>query len=112
MGRVLEVSVSGYYAWSKRTPCQHSQEDAKLAEQVKIIFQTNRGVYGSPRVHAERQTQGIRCARKRVARLMREQELSRDVPATVLLRQKSEPEAQVAPNLLQRNFSAEQPNTK
>src|SRR5690242_300613 len=39
MCRVLEVSVSGYYAWSKRLPSQHSREDADLAEQVKSVFQ-------------------------------------------------------------------------
>src|SRR6266699_3470787 len=31
MCRVLEVSVSGYYAWSKRPPSRHSREDAQLA---------------------------------------------------------------------------------
>jgi len=76
MCRVLEVSVSGYYAWSKRPPSQHSRKDAHLAEQVKTVFYANRQVYGSPRVHAELQAQGIHCARKRVARLMRDQELT------------------------------------
>jgi transposase-like protein len=70
MCRVLAVSVSGYYAWWKRPPSQHSREDAQLAEQVKTVFQTNRRVYGSPRVHAELQAQGMHCARKRVARLL------------------------------------------
>ena len=112
MCRVLEVSVSGYYAWSKRPPSQHSREDAQLAEQVKMAFQANRGVYGSPRVHAELQAQGIICARKRVARLMREQELFAQRPRHRTVTTKSEPGAQVAPNLLQRDFRADQPNTK
>jgi|SRR6266581_6391568 len=47
MCRVLEVSVSGYYAWSKRPPSRHSREDAQLAEQVKTVFQANRRVYGT-----------------------------------------------------------------
>jgi putative transposase len=81
MCRVLEVSVSGYYAWSKRAPRKPRREDAHLAEQVKTVFQANRRVYGSPRVHAELQAQGIACARKRVARLMREQELFAQRPA-------------------------------
>ena len=75
MCRVLEVSLSGYYAWSKRPPSQHSREDAQLAEQVKTAFQANRRVYGSPRIHAELHAQDIHCAQKRVARLMREQGL-------------------------------------
>ena len=87
-------------------------QDAELAEQVKSVFQANRGVYGSPRVHAELQAQGIKCARKRVARLMREQELYAKRPRHRTTTTHSDPEAQAAPNLLQRDFSAEQPNTR
>lgn len=112
MCRVLEVSVSGYYAWCQRTPSQHCREDAQLAEQVKSIFQANRSVYGSPRVHAELQAQGTHCARKRVARLMREQGLAARRPRHRTITTQSEPGALVAPNLLQRDFSADQPNTK
>jgi putative transposase len=112
MCRVLEVSVSGYYAWSKRPPSRHSREDASLAERVKTVFQTYRSVYGSPRVHAELQDQGIKCARKRVARLMREQGLCAQRPRHHTVTTQSDPEAHVAPNLLQRDFSAEQPNTR
>ena len=81
MCRVLEVSVSGYYAWWKREPSEHARSDAQLAEHVKRAFQAKRGVYGSPRVHAELQAQGLDCARKRVARLMREQGLFAKRPA-------------------------------
>jgi putative transposase len=112
MCRVLDVSVSGYYAWSKRPPSQHSQKDAQLAEYVKTAFQANRRVYGNPRIHAELRDQGIKCAPKRVARLMREQGLFAKRPRHRTITTKSEPGAQVAPNLLQRDFSAEQPNTK
>src|SRR6266700_2346481 len=112
MCRVLEVSASGYYAWCQRPPSRHSREDAQLAEKVKMAFQANRRVYGSPRIHAELQAQGIHCARKRVARLMRAQELFAQRPRHRTITTKSEPGAQVAPNLLQRDFSADEPNTK
>jgi putative transposase len=112
MCRVLEVSVSGYYAWCKREPSQHARSDAQLAEKVKTAFQDNRRVYGSPRVHAELHAQGIRCARKRVARLMREQDLFAKRPRHRTITTHSEPGAQVAPNRLQRDFSANQPNIK
>lgn len=76
MCRVLEVSVSGYHAWRKRAPSLQSPEDAQLAEKVKMAFQDNRCVYGSPRLHAELSAQDIHCACKRGARLMREQGLT------------------------------------
>ncbi len=112
MCRVLEVSVSGYYAWSKRSPSQRNREDAQLAEQVKMAFHANRCVYGSPRIHAELHAQGLQCARKRVARLMREQGLFAQRPRHRTITTKSERGAQVAPNLLERDFRADQPNTK
>jgi len=47
--------------------------DAWLNEQIKQIHESNRRVYGAPRVHAElRMSHGIRVGRKRVERLMRE----------------------------------------
>jgi putative transposase len=112
MCRVLSVSVSGYYAWRKRTPSLHSREDAQLAEKVKKAFQDNRCVYGSPRVHAELRAQGLHCARKRVARLMREQGLCAQRPGHRTTTTHSDKNAQVAPNLLRRDFHAEAPNQK
>jgi putative transposase len=112
MCRVLDVSVSGYYAWCKREPSRHSREDAQLAEQVKVAFQANRCVYGSPRVHAELSAQGLHCARKRIARLMREQGLFAKRPQHRTITTHREPGAHVAPNVLQRDFHADEPNSK
>lgn len=67
MCRVLKVSRSGYYKWLSRKPSARETGDAKLE-----IHKSSRGTYGVPRVHAElRMSKGIRCSRKRVARLMR-----------------------------------------
>ena len=95
----------GYYSWSKRLPSQRSREDARLAEKGKTASQANRRVYGSPRIHAELHAQGIPCARKRAARLMREQGLFAQRPRHRTVTTKSEPDALVAPNLLQRDES-------
>ena len=47
-------------------------EDAWLTEEIRQIHRAGRGVYGSPRIHAElRMRHGIRVGRKRVGRLMR-----------------------------------------
>src|SRR5258708_3810728 len=69
MCRVLEVSESGYYAWRKRPICQRKQEDARLTTHIQQVFHARRGVYGSPRIHAELKEQDWRCSRKRIARL-------------------------------------------
>jgi len=51
---VLEVAVSGYYAWLRRlgAPSRRSQANAGLGERIVRIYQANRQVYGSPRIHA------------------------------------------------------------
>ena len=52
MCRVLEVASSGFYAWLRRVPSRRSQENTGLGERIVRIYQANRQVYGSPRVHA------------------------------------------------------------
>ena len=49
--------------------------DAELAEMIMEIHDRSRRTYGAPRVHAELARVGRRCGRKRVARLMRSQQL-------------------------------------
>jgi putative transposase len=108
----LNVSVSGYYAWRKRPMSQHQREDGQLAERIQAAYYANRGVYGSPRVHAELHAQGITCTRKRVARLMREQGLAARRPRHRTITTRSDPSARVAPNRLDRDFTATHPNEK
>ena len=70
--RVLRVSTSGYYEWRERPPSQRAVADQALLAQISAIHADSRGTYGAPRVHAElRLGCGVRCGRKRVARLMR-----------------------------------------
>jgi len=45
-------------------------------ERIEDAYYENRGHYGSPRIYVELKIQGVYCSRKRVARLMREQQLS------------------------------------
>ncbi len=70
--RVLRVSTSGYYEWRERGPSLRAVADRALTAQIQEIHVYSRGTYGVPRVHAElRLGRGVRCSRKRVARLMR-----------------------------------------
>jgi putative transposase len=108
----LEVSVSGYYDWRKRPMSQHAQADAKLAEQLQAAYHAHRRLYGSPRLYVELHEQGISCSRKRVARLMRAMELAARRPRHRTRTTRSDPEARVAPNLLNQEFTASQPNEK
>ena len=108
--RVLGVSTSGYYAWLKRPPSARARKDSQLTERIRKIHDHSKGTYGSPRIHAELAETGDQVGRKRVARLMRAAELQgvsrRKGPRTT----RRQPGAEVAPDLVQRDFSAAGPN--
>ena len=70
MCRVLDVSISGYYAWRKRQPSQRAPANTALVEQIRLVHQASKQRYGSPRVQRELQALGYHCTQKRVARLM------------------------------------------
>jgi transposase InsO family protein len=110
MCSALEVSPSGYYAWRGRPESLRSRVDRQLKSKIRSIFEKSRQTYGSPRIHDELQDEGIRCGRKRVARLMREERLrpkkARRFRRTTVVSE-SHPKA---PNVLDRQFHVESPD--
>jgi hypothetical protein len=69
------------------------------ASKVKAAYQANRRVYGSPRVHAELQAQGLHCAKPPGgASDARNLRLFAHRPRHRTITTKSEKGAQVAPN--------------
>lgn len=111
--RALGVSVSGYYAWRSRGLSQRALHDEQLLAHIQTVYQAGRGLYGSPRIHAALQQQGIACSRKRVARLMRQAGLcSRRRRKHRVRTTDSAHNRPLAPNLLQRDFSADGVNEK
>jgi transposase InsO family protein len=84
-----------------------------LSARIQHAFLAGRGVYGCPRIHAALRTDGMRCGRKRVARLMREHGLRAGRAAKRKPRTTDSQHTQpVAPNLLARDFTAPAPNRK
>jgi transposase InsO family protein len=71
MCRVLKVSRSGYYAWRDRLPSTRHRENAELLHRIRQIHIKSRSLYGSPRITAELNEQGLMCGKHRVARLMK-----------------------------------------
>ena len=112
MCRVLSVSESGYYAWWKRLPSRRQAEDEQLTEHIRSAYEQGRHVYGSPRIHAELRAQGIRCGKHRVARLMQQAGLQAVHKRHRVCTTDSQHSDAVAPNLLQRDFTAPAPNRK
>ncbi len=109
--KVLKVSRSGYYDWRNRPPSRRERENATLIERIREIHHRSRGTYGYPRVHAELRALGVRCNRKRVARLMRKDRLQGCIRGRRRKRTtRQDPLAIPAPDLVERNFCATAPN--
>src|SRR4051812_37796154 len=113
MCRALRISKSGFYGWRNRGPSARDEADALLSEKIARIHRESRETYGAPRIHFELRTLGVRCARKRVARLMREAGLfgcgGRRRKARTTLRSHTE-RTPPAPDLVKRNFTPEAPD--
>jgi putative transposase len=110
LSRVLGVSPSGYYAWCDRPPSTRAQTDQVLLAQIHTMHEQSRGTYGAPRIHAELRARGVRCGRKRVARLMREAGLTGAQRRRYRGTTRQNPDAVAAPDLVQRDFTASAPD--
>ena len=110
MCSVLEVSASGYYAWRARPESTRSRTDRVLLEGIRRVHAESRCRYGSPRVHAALQAEGHRVGRNRVARLMHRHGIRVRAKRRFRVTTDSKHAFPLAPNLLDRQFTASGPN--
>jgi putative transposase len=110
MCRVASLSRSGFYAWRRRAECRRAIEDRRLLVAVKAIHQQSRQTYGSPRIHAELRSRGILCNLKRIVRLMRRYGIRGIIRRRFVITTKSEHDYPIAPNILNRQFHADDAN--
>lgn len=110
MCEVLEVSRSGYYAWCSRPPSLRSQENQKLSQQIEEIHQASRQTYGSPRILLALKDKGIPIGRQRVIRLMNELGINAQVKRQFVTTTDSNHDLPIAENVLNRNFTATEPD--
>ncbi|MCD5317292.1 IS3 family transposase, partial [Kineosporia babensis] len=113
MCQVLDLQRSSYYAWRKAAPgrARRAAADQCLAEQIRLLNEADRTL-GAPRITAELNEgvpAGERINHKRVARVMREHNITglrlrRKVRTTI-----SDESGQKFPDLVKRQFWAPAP---
>jgi transposase InsO family protein len=86
---------------------QHNQ---KLLERISQIHQQSHRTYGSPRIWHVLRQEGIRCSRKRIARLMHIHGIRAKMVRKFKVTTRSRSTQVVAPDLVQRQFIIHQPN--
>ena len=105
--RVLGISTAGYYAWRSRPDSKHAVEDRALLVDIRQAHADSGGRYGSPRVHAALRAHGRKAGRGRIERLMRRHGVRGLVTRRRRVQTTNSRHAfAVAPNLLDRKFSA------
>ena len=101
---------------AQRVPCgpesAHAKRDRHLKVLVRASFEGSKGRYGSPRIHEDLREQQEHVSRKRVIRLMQEDQLQARQRKRVKCTTISDPDLPVAGNLLDRQFTADEPNQR
>ena len=109
----LDVSRSGFYAWLTRTPSARQRSNEILSSEVRSSFLQSDRTYGARRVWHDLLAAGHACGLHRIERLMKLQGLRarprrRGLPQDHGDRLSSA----MAPNVLDRQFTASAPNQK
>lgn len=112
MCHALEVSTSGYYDWCKAGSGPQAQSNHALDAHITQVFHQHKKRYGSPRITEELQAQGIPCSENRVTRRMRIMALKACQSSKFKVTTDSEHNKPVAPDMLQRDFTASSANQK
>jgi putative transposase len=109
----LGVSRSGFYGWLTRPPSNRTRRHGELAEAIRRSFVDSDRTYGARRVWRDLLEAGMSCGLHAVERLMKRNALRarprrRRLPSDSGVR----PAAELAANVLDRQFEAHAPNRK
>lgn len=113
MCQVLKVSTSGYYKWLNQQSSPPSEKEkyrVEIDQKISKSFHESFGTYGSPRVHDDLIDWGYTISLKTVARMMREMGLKATQKEKFMVTTDSNHDLIIYPNILNRQFSAEEPN--
>lgn len=109
--RLFAVSERGLRAWRNRSPSQRQRDDMVLLAHIREQKRLSLGSYGRPRMTAELNELGFDVG-ERVGRLMKENGIFAVRTKKYKRTTDSNHTFNVAPNLLDQDFSATGPNQK
>ena len=113
MCKSFDVNKSSYYHWIK-CGCVTKRSDKKLNELIEIIFMQSRQTYGTRRIKDKLlQNYGFIVSRRRIKNIMKDLNLSVKMKRRFKINTTdSNHNLPIAPNILNRDFSAFLPDTK
>jgi len=110
--QIMSVSPRGYRAYRSRPMCQRQREDMVLLAHIREQHRLSLQSYGRPRMTEELKEIGLEVGHRRVGRLMRQNNISVIRTRKHKVTTDSNHKFNIAPNLLNRNFMADQANKK
>ena len=111
MSKILGVSKSGYYKWLSIEPAR-SLRSRQLDKQVKLAFEKNYMIYGSPRITQYLLENNImNYSKTTIARRMQKLNLVARPKRKYAVTTDSNHDLHIAENLLDRNFEVDHINT-
>ncbi|MEP0963368.1 MAG: IS3 family transposase [Roseobacter sp.] len=112
MGRVMAVSPRGLRAYRNRPASRRQRSDMVTLAHIKEQSRLSLGSYGRPRMTEELKEIGLDIGHRRVGRLMRQNGISVIRTRKHKVTTDSDHKFNIAPNLLDRDFTADAPNQK
>jgi putative transposase len=112
MCRILQVSHSGYYHWRVKPLSKRDKRNQIICEKIESIFLKEKRRAGYRRVARKLKNEGILVSYNHVAKLMKVKGLRAKAARKFKATTNSNHSLPVAPNLLEQNFEAKQPNEK
>jgi len=109
---IMNVSPRGFRAYRSRPISQSQRKDMVLLAHIIEQHKLSLGSYGRPRMTEELKELGFDVGHRRVGRLMRLNDISVVRTRKHKVTTDSNHKFNIAPNLLSRNFYADQPNQK
>ena len=110
MCRALTVSPAGYYAWAGRPESDRSVRNRALLSAIRVVHRESRETYGSPSIWDALVKRGHGVGENRIARLMRVEGIRAKTVKQWRATTQSNHRLPVAENILDRQFTVEQPN--
>ena len=110
MSSVLEVTRSGYYAWLRRSPSKHTQEDARLKLEIRAAHKRTRESCGPERLQSDLADNGVKVGVCRIKRLRKEMGIRCKQVKKFKATTNSKHSLPVAENLLNQNFKVSAPD--
>lgn len=107
---VLQVSPSGYHKWLKNKVSFRVKENQRILEIIKFHHNKSKATYGLPRIYAVMRKEGLVVNKKRLARLMKVNNIKAKTKRRFRVTTVQNSKTQASENILKQNFTASSEN--